>query len=378
MKAEPVTPPPTLTPRIEAPRMEESARHARDEPRPAASVTVSPPVAPPGRAVRLLAVVGLLAGGALLGAIYERVEQVQREAERANAAIDRIEAGFSAQESAAAWPESVLGPQTSLVRAVPFVFPQPVLEPQPLVEPQAPPEPHPTHDLRGAAEGEGFSLRARLRQFEGRVVLDASGDAPGCPDGTRLRVALRNEGSDEASYRRVRVQDGRFQLSETLRGLELVPQRHLVHLELVMAEQRKALRDHLRREFGLPRDSTMRIACAALALGDEGRRRATKLELRKELLRVTQDVLSAWPADESSDQLEGFRDFLARTAKEQPRYLLDPVQLERERLQGAILRARYGINDLLRLGAGGSERLEQAERELNSLLIDLMFVGSGC
>ena len=61
MKSDPVPAPPPL--RIIPARPGEPSEPSRDEPRPAASITVSPPTPPPGRAVRALAVVGLWLAG---------------------------------------------------------------------------------------------------------------------------------------------------------------------------------------------------------------------------------------------------------------------------------------------------------------------------
>ncbi|HBP19389.1 MAG TPA: hypothetical protein DEA08_16570 [Planctomycetes bacterium] len=317
--------------------------------------------------MRALAVVGLLAGGALLGALYERVEQVQREAERANAAIDRIEAGFSASESAQTWdwPAFLTAPEQSVVAPA-------QLEP-------APPEPRPIHHVRGAGEGEWMTLRAGLRQFEGRVVFDVAGEARGYPDGTRLEVVLAGEHGAEASLFRVRVDDERFSASQTLQGRELVPQRYRVKLRLDLGQQRKPIMNHLRREFGLPRDAKLLLLSAALSFGDEGRQRAAKLEARKELLRVTQDLLAVWPEEDAEPSaFVEFKQVLERAAEGQPRYLLDLVEEERASLQQAILEARFGVRDRVLLGPTGSARLKSARLRINDLMFSLLVIGSGC
>ena len=375
MKTDPVPPreriAPAPSPQRIAPAAPPASPPAHDEPRPAASVTVSPPAAPRGRAVRVLAAVGLLAGGALLGALHERVEQIQREAERANAAIDRLEAGLSARERHPTWtwdvPALIQTAATEAASEAPAPTEAPALA-----------EPQPIHDLRGAGEAEWVSLRARLRQYEDRVVFDVEGEARELPDGTRLLVVLQDEQGVEASFHQVEVEGERFESARTFLDQALVPQRHHVELRLDLRNQRRSVHEVIRRSYGLPRDSQLSVNLR-LNLGDEGQQRVAKLEARKGLLRVVQDLIAAWPNDESTpEQLRAFRRLLVASADQQPRYLLDPCAEERAQLREQIARARLGVRDRLAGGVVTHDRLRSACEGIVSLLLDLGHTGSGC
>ena len=192
-------------------------------------------------------------------------------------------------------------------------------------------------------------------------------------------MVLAGEHGAEASLFRVRVDDERFSASQTLQGRELVPQRYRVKLRLDLGQQRKPIMNHLRREFGLPRDAKLLLLSAALSFGDEGRQRAAKLEARKELLRVTQDLLAVWPEEDAEPSaFVEFKQVLERAAEGQPRYLLDLVEEERASLQQAILEARFGVRDRVLLGPTGSARLKSARLRINDLMFSLLVIGSGC
>ena len=149
-----------------------------------------------------------------------------------------------------------------------------------------------------ASEGEEaqYSLEAKLVNRPGKAQggkggaqATLSGKAKGFPTGTMLHVSILvrdalSDGPVQADFFQIRLEKGSFSAKKVYKQQAFAPLSYAVRVEMILSQQRKARRDWIRREYGLPKDARMHLVTRLVSVGSPKEqlafRKATMLELK--------------------------------------------------------------------------------------------------
>ena len=118
------------------------------------------------------------------------------------------------------------------------------------------------------AAAQEAQLDASLLNGEKGGVLELKGTTEGLPDGTKIHVTLNvKDLAVNASYFMTIIKENRFAARKGFRGKPFAPLAYELKVELDLKAQRKAVRDLIRRSWGLPSGAKVLLASKVLECG---------------------------------------------------------------------------------------------------------------
>ncbi len=117
-----------------------------------------------------------------------------------------------------------------------------------------------------------FTLEAVIdNDAEGGAALTVTGTAPGLPDGALVHITVAIKGKYtspvEAAFFQVRVEDQRFAAGKAFANQRFAPELYWARAELFLSNQRKAVRDWIRRELGVSARAKLLLAKRDIEVG---------------------------------------------------------------------------------------------------------------
>lgn len=135
-----------------------------------------------------------------------------------------------------------------------------------------------------------YSLQATItNRPSGGAVFNLEGVAKGFPKGTLLHITLCVRSNSptpiEADFFRVKVIDGRFKARKVYPTKTFATLKYWAQADLILSTQRKAVRDWIRRELGLPKEARLVLAKRNIFVGTNAQqaefRRQTLIDLKQ-------------------------------------------------------------------------------------------------
>lgn len=117
-----------------------------------------------------------------------------------------------------------------------------------------------------------FTLEAVIdNDADSGAALTVRGTAPGLPDGALLHITVAIKGKYtspvEAAFFQVRVEDQRFAAGKAFPNQRFAPELYWARAELFLSNQRKAIRDWIRRELGVSDRAKLLLAKRDIEVG---------------------------------------------------------------------------------------------------------------
>jgi hypothetical protein len=117
-----------------------------------------------------------------------------------------------------------------------------------------------------------FAMQATVQNdAEGGALFAVEGTAPGLPDGALLHITLAVKGKYtapvEAAFFQVRVEEQRFAARKAFPKQRFAPELYWARAELFLSNQRKAVRDWIRRELGVGERAKLLLAKQDIEIG---------------------------------------------------------------------------------------------------------------
>ncbi|MBL4848375.1 MAG: hypothetical protein JKY65_22880 [Planctomycetes bacterium] len=128
----------------------------------------------------------------------------------------------------------------------------------------------------------------KLGPGKGGAVLSLDGKAANLPDGTKLHVRMVvAEVKVEASFFMTPVTSERFRAVKRFNNRTLAPLPYVITVELILADQRQAIGQLIRREWGLPSGARVILAKQRINIGTLEEQAKFRVETIHKLLGFT-------------------------------------------------------------------------------------------
>lgn len=127
-----------------------------------------------------------------------------------------------------------------------------------------------------------YTLTSAVKNLpQGGAVFELEGTAKNFPDGTLLHVSLNLKAAAsqkpvEAAFFMVRVDKERFKARKVYKHQKFAPLQYWAQADLILSSQRKAVRDWIRRELGLPKEARLVLARKMMRIGTKAEEAAFK------------------------------------------------------------------------------------------------------
>lgn len=192
--------------------------------------------------------------------------------------------------------------------------------------------------------------------------LKVEGKAANLPDGTKLHVRLVAAKSGvEGAFFMTPVTGERFLANRVFARKKLAPLPYRVTVELILPDQRRAIAEYIRREWGLPSGARVILSTKEIDIGTVEEQAAFRVDAIKTLLELTvkaetccnlvKDILNK-PAPEKAEQRTQLR-ALGKTVRGD---FIEPFDIFR--MQFVVLHEQPTVDRLLSIMTGLSDPIQ--------------------